>query len=376
MSDRIGIVVSGGPAPGINSVISSVVLAAHHYGCKTFGLNEGFLGIQNEGISAISELTVSDVSRAYKTGGSILGTSRYNPFSEEASKKKFEATLKEAGIKKLIVIGGEGSAYLSYQISHEYKNIQVVHVPKTIDNDLMLPNEYPCFGFETARSAGTKILDTLSVDAKTTKRWFIVTSMGRHAGFLALGLGLASRATNTLIPEEFEGKNPSVKDVAKIVFNTVKKRVEMKKPFGVVVIAEGVLDVIDPTSDPQLASCPRDQLGRIRYSEIHISDLIVSYVKRMCKEEGVNSIFYTKNLGYELRCADPTSFDIEYTTFLGVGAVRHLNAGMSGVMVTRDHDKIGYVNLTDMLLANGKIKSRKVDINSDVYHVARSFMIR
>ena len=376
MSERIGIIVSGGPAPGINSVISSVTLAAHHYGYKTCGLNGGFLGIQNEGTDAIMDLHIADISRAYKAGGSILGTSRFNPFNEAASKKKFEDTIKAGKLNKLIIIGGEGSAYLSHLIATEYKHLQVVHVPKTIDNDLMLPNEYPCFGFETARSAGTKILDTLSVDAKTTKRWFIVTSMGRNAGFLALGLGLASRATNTLIPEEFEGKNPTVRDVAQIVMGTVKKRNAMKKQFGLVVVAEGVLSMIDPSSDPQLASCPRDQLGRIRYSELHISDLIVKHLKQLCVEESINATFYTKNLGYELRCADPTSFDIEYTTFLGVGAIRHLHQGLSGVMVTRDHNRIGFVPLTDMLMPDGKIKSRKVELNSDVYQVARSFMIR
>ena len=136
MSERIGIIVSGGPAPGINSVISSVTLAAHHYGYKTCGLNGGFLGIQNEGTDAIMDLHIADISRAYKAGGSILGTSRFNPFNEAASKKKFEDTIKAGKLNKLIIIGGEGSAYLSHLIATEYKHLQVVHVPKTIDNDL------------------------------------------------------------------------------------------------------------------------------------------------------------------------------------------------------------------------------------------------
>ncbi len=372
MSKRIGIVVSGGPAPGINSVISSSVIAGEHRGYEVYGIQDGFLGAING--SNIRRLQIEEVSRIYKSGGSILGTSRINPL--ESNIEKFKRNLSDHKIDKLIVIGGEGSAWVSYQITKHLPSISVVHVPKTIDNDLMLPNQYPSFGFETARSVGTKILDTLSVDARTTKRWFVVTSMGRHAGFLALGLGVASRATSTFIPEEFEGRKPSVQEVASLLMGSVRARHSMGKPFGLIVVAEGIIDVLDPNSVPEVADCPRDHLGRIRHSEVHISDLLVKHMRSVCKSSNLDMAFYTKNLGYELRCADPVSFDIEYTTFLGLGAVRLLDEGATGVMVTREFDRIGSVALQSMMGPDGRMMSRKLDLNSDLYKVARSFMIR
>lgn len=372
MSKRIGIVVSGGPAPGINSVISSSVIAAEHRGYEVYGIQDGFLGAVNG--SSIRRLTIEEVSRIYKSGGSILGTSRINPL--ESKLDSFKRNLSDYQLNKLIVIGGEGSAWVSHHITQQIPEISVVHVPKTIDNDLVLPNQYPSFGFETARSVGTKILDTLSVDARTTKRWFVVTSMGRHAGFLALGLGVASRATSTFIPEEFEGRKPSVQEVASLLMGSVRARYNTGKPFGLIVVAEGIIDVLDPSSVPEVADCPRDHLGRIRHSEVHISDLLVKHLRSLCKAESLDMAFYTKNLGYELRCADPVSFDIEYTTFLGLGAVRLLHEGATGVMVTREFDRIGSVPLKSMIGADGRMISRKVDLNSDLYKVARSFMIR
>jgi 6-phosphofructokinase 1 len=187
---------------------------------------------------------------------------------------------------------------------------------------------------------------------------------------------VASRATSTFIPEEFEGRKPSVQEVASLLMGSVKARQKMGKSFGLIVVAEGIIDVLDPSSVPEVADCPRDHLGRIRHSEVHISDLLVKHLRALCKAEGLEMAFYTKNLGYELRCADPISFDIEYTTFLGLGAVRLLDEGATGVMVTKEYDRIGSVKLESMIGPDGRMVSRKVDLNSDLYKVARSFMIR
>lgn len=373
---KLGIVVSGGPAPGINTVIWSAVLEAYDRGISTVGFLNGFRGAASLEQNSWTFLTPENVAEIDTKGGSILGTSRFNPFDQPETKDAFIRTLKVHDINKLIVIGGEGSAYLSYQVSLQYPNIQIVHVPKTIDNDLILPNEYPSFGFETARSVGTTILKTLRVDAKTTTRWFLVTSMGRKAGFLALGQGIAAGCTMTIIPEEFAGRRTRPADVASIVFESMRKRSLIGKQYGVAVLAEGILDILDPEGDLVLADCPRDALGRIRYSEIELGDVIMPHLRKMCAAEDLNIQITSKNIGYELRCADPMSFDVEYTTFLGYGAVKHLCEGGTGAMVVRDFDKLGYVPLKDLVLPDGSIMSRVVDLNSDYYKVARSFMIR
>ena len=371
-----GIIVSGGPAPGINCVISSTVIEAHNNGYKTYGFKDGFRGACSLESNALLPLSIESVSGIYNTGGSILGTSRFNPFVTEEAKSNFLTTLKNHNIDKLVVIGGEGSAYLSYHIHKNIPGIQVVHIPKTIDNDLILPNKYPSFGFETARYVGTKILDTLMVDAKTTRRWFLVTSMGRKAGFLALGLGVASGATLTLIPEEFTGSTTTPEKIASIIFSSMEKRVKADKSYGVAILAEGILDCLDAESSPLLSNCPRDELGRIRYSQIEVGDVILPPLRKMVSNAGYDIKIIPKNIGFELRCHSPVSFDIEYTKFLGYGAVQHILKGLSGIMITRDFDELGYQELESMINDEGNIKSRTVDLNSDLYIVSRSFMIR
>lgn len=373
---RFGIIVSGGPAPGINCVISSVVIEAYNNGYETIGFRDGFRAVCHREPNSLVPLTLENISGIYKTGGSILGTTRYNPFVTEESAANFEQALKDNDINKLVVIGGEGSAFLSYQISRRIKDVQVVHVPKTIDNDLILPNKYPSFGFETARYAGTTILDTLMVDAKTTRRWFLVTSMGRKAGFLALGLGVASGATMTLIPEEFATSQPTPEQIAEMIFASISKRAKAGKSYGVAILAEGILDCLVADASPLLKNCPRDELGRIRYSQIELGDVILPPLRELVNNAGLDIKIIPKNIGFELRCHSPVSFDIEYTKFLGYGAVRLILQGKSGVMITRDYDALGYELLSNMINEEGNIKSRTVDLDSDLYAVSRSFMIR
>lgn len=371
-----GIVVSGGPAPGINSVISSSVMEAHNRGYTVKGLVNGFRDITMGEPGSVIELTPDNAGNIYNSGGSILGTSRFNPIKDQEHINKLLHGLQEHQIDKLIVIGGEGSAYLSHKIAKGYPEISVVHVPKTIDNDLILPNKYPSFGFETALHQGTKIVETLLEDAKTCRRWFLATTMGRKAGFLALGIGLAAGATSTLIPEEFAGVNPTPEEIAKILFSTIRKRIAMKKNYGVIILAEGILDCLDVSRSQALQQAHRDDMGRIRYSQVELGDVLIPPLKDLLKDAQLDIHMITKNIGYELRCCEPISFDIEYTKFLGYGAVQHILGGNSGIMVTRDFDKLGFIPLESMAGSDGIIKSRRVDLSSDLYRVARSFMIR
>lgn len=376
----IGIVVSGGPAPGINCVIASAAIEANNRGYDVYGLRDGFKAISLGERDCLIPLETSDVAPIYATGGSILGTSRFNPFSLPEHQSNFVDTLREKKIDKLVVIGGDGSAVLSYKLSQLFPEFRIAHVPKTIDNDLVLPNHHPSFGFETACYGGTTILKSLAVDARTTKRWFLITTMGRRAGFLALGIGTAAAATLTVIPEEFAGSRLSAQYIANLVFESMQKRAQLGKPFGIAVLAEGILDCIDPESSPILKECPRDEMGRLIYSEVELGDILIPILKQRCKEAGFQLAITEKNIGYELRCRDPISFDIEYTKFLGNGAARYLTEPHLGkencVMVTKDYDKMSFKPLKELVGADGRIKSRTVDLNSDMYKVARSYMIR
>jgi ATP-dependent phosphofructokinase / diphosphate-dependent phosphofructokinase len=373
---KIAIIVSGGPAPGINGVISAACNEAYRHGIETIGLIDGFRGISTttEPEKYVKSLTPETTWGIYTTGGSILGTSRFNPLYKPEYQHNFKNNLSKLGVDKLIVIGGEGSAYLSSQLHTIVPDIQVIHVPKTIDNDLILPNHYPSFGFETARYVGTNILLTLKTDAKTCQRWYLVTSMGRKAGFLAIGLGVAGGSNLTIIPEEYQNHKPTCAEIADTLFQTIKKRYQKGKRYGIAVVAEGILDVLDP-NDELLKECERDELGRIRYSSLELGDVVMPKLKELLQNEGLEDVkINTKNIGYELRCHNPVSFDIEYTTFLGYGAVHYLLKGRSSVMITRNYDKLSCIELKEMLTPEGKIRSRSVDLSSDIYRIAKSFM--
>lgn len=375
MRGKIGIIVSGGPAPGINGVINSAAIEAANRGYECVGIRDGFSSLARKERDSFVPLSIDAVAGIQNVGGSIIGTSRYNPFRNPETQHAFIGGLKEASIDKLIVIGGDGSAFLSKRLLEIEPSIHLIHVPKTIDNDLILPDQYPSFGFETALDAGARILDTLSVDAKTTKRWFLVTSMGRKAGFLALGLGLVSGACLTLIPEEYS-LSASPQRVAEDIYATLQHRLSIGHNYGVIVVAEGLLELFAGNECPELDDCPRDELNRIRYSQIELGEILLPIVRRICDERGCAVRMNIKNIGYELRCHAPNSFDIEYTRFLGYGAVRHLLDGKTGGLVTRNFDTLGFVPFSQISNLDGTIRSRRVDLSSDLYRVARSFMMR
>ena len=179
----LAIVCGGGPAPGINSVISSVTIEAKKSGWEVYGIYDGFSNL-GKGEKKVIPLTIDAVSRIHSDGGSILRISRFNPTKSDESLRKVVDTLIELGVTHLVTIGGDDTAYAASRVADFAKNslgltINFVHVPKTIDNDLPLPEGIPTFGFETARSLGTQIVSNLMEDAKTTGRWYLVVAMGR-----------------------------------------------------------------------------------------------------------------------------------------------------------------------------------------------------
>ena len=217
-SGRLAIVVGGGPAPGINAVISSAAIEAINEGFEVFGIQDGFKWLIQEDSSKIRPIAIEDVSRIHLKGGSVLGTARDNPTKTEQGIKSVISTLRSVGITHLVTIGGDDTALSSSYVAEKSNGaIKTVHVPKTIDNDLPLPNHIPTFGFQSARHVGVELVRNLMEDARSTKRWYVVVAMGRQAGHLALGIGKASGATVTLIREEFEQETVPFAHICDIV---------------------------------------------------------------------------------------------------------------------------------------------------------------
>src|SRR5688572_26306625 len=192
---KMAILVAGGPAPGINSVIGAATIRAALEGIDVLGVRDGFEWLMHGDIEHVTRLTIDAVSRIHFRGGSHIGISRANPTLHPEHLENVVISLLRLDVTRLITIGGDDTAYSAMKVEERAAGrIHVAHVPKTIDNDLDLPPMVNTFGFETARHYGAEIVKNLMVDAKTTSRWYFVITMGRKAGHLALGIGKAAGA--------------------------------------------------------------------------------------------------------------------------------------------------------------------------------------
>lgn len=374
---KLAILVGGGPAPGINSVIGAATIRAELAGVPVVGIRDGFEWIMQGDTDHVMELTAQDVSRIHFRGGSILGTSRANPTKDPAHLEQCIASLERLGVSQLVTIGGDDTAYSAMRLSElAAGRIRVVHTPKTIDNDLDLPPWVDTFGFQTARHYGVEIVQNLMVDAKTTSRWYFVIAMGRKAGHLALGMGKAAGATLTLIPEEF-GETIGLSQIVDTLVGAIIKRLSAGRRDGVAVIAEGVVLGLDPSELAQLDDVERDEHGHVRIAEVDIGQILKAKVQERLGALGLKATVVSKNVGYELRCADPIPADMEYTRDLGYCAVKYLLSGGNGVMVTMQAGQFVPVPFDTMLdPETGRTKVRVVDLYSTRYAIARRYMLR
>ena len=374
----VGILVGGGPAPGINSVISAVTIRSVLGGCEVVGILDGFKWLMEGNVSQVRPLSIEEVSRIHFRGGSYLGTSRANPTKKTESLGHVISTLTRLGITRLVTIGGDDTAFSSLKLEEQAAGrIQVVHVPKTIDNDLDLPYGIPTFGFQTARHVAVELVKNLMVDAHTTLRWYFVVTMGRKAGHLALGIGKAAGATLTIIPEEFEERPVRLPRLVDLVIGTMVKRLSEGRSDGVVVLAEGLIEILDPGDLGGLDHVERDEHGNLRLADVDIGDVLRREVTKGMKALGLATSIVAKNVGYELRCADPIPFDMEYTRDLGYCAAQFLLDGGTAAMVSIQNGRFTPISFKQMVdPVSGRAKVRMVDITAQSYQIARQYMIR
>ncbi|MDD5529299.1 MAG: diphosphate--fructose-6-phosphate 1-phosphotransferase [bacterium] len=375
----LAIVVGGGPAPGINGVISAATIEAINNGVKVIGIYDGFKWLVNGDTSYIKALEIADVSRIHFMGGSIIRTSRENPTKSPEKVKNVVKALEELKVDYLITIGGDDTAFTSSTIERESKGkIKIAHVPKTIDNDLPLPGCQSTFGYQTARHIGTSLVQNIMEDSKTTGRWYFVISMGRKAGHLALGIGKAAGATLTIIGEEFKGKYVSLKHLCDIIEGAIIKRKSMGRSDGVAVLAEGLMERFDPEEIKKLGNVELDEFDNIRMSELDLGKIVKNEIKKRFEERGQKiATPVTKDIGYELRCVSPIPFDSELTRDLGFCAVKFLLNGGSGALINVRENKEPPILLKNVIDPNtGKIKVRYVDTTAESYESARNYMIR
>ncbi len=377
MGEKLAIVIGGGPAPGINGVIAAVTFEAVKQGLEVIGIYDGFKWLAKGDSSHTINLDKEEISRIHLRGGSILRTSRDNPTKSPEKMANVVKTLNSLGVKYLVTIGGDDTAFSSTRVEQEAGGkIAVCHVPKTIDNDLPLPHGIPTFGFETARQLGAQLVENIMEDARTASRWYFVIAMGRSAGHLALSMGMGAGATLTLIPEEL-GDKISLNKVIAILSGAIIKRLDQGKSHGVAVIAEGVATRFDPEELTFLKEVPRDDHGNIRLAEIPLGDMLKQRVVAELDSLGLKTTIIAKDIGYELRCQPPISYDREYSRYLGYSAVKFLTSGGSGAMIMLKDGVCHPIKFSALLdPKTGKTRIRVVDIEADDYLMARRYMIR
>jgi len=339
---KVGILSGGGDAPGINAVIRAVVRKGiRNYGYEIVGIKDGWHGLlENE----LVPLDLKSVSGILPRGGSILGTTRTNPFKREKGPEKIRENAKKAGIGAVIAIGGDDTLSVASKMA-EY-GLKCVGVPKTIDNDLA-GTDYT-FGFMTAVTTATEALDRLHTTAETHQRVMILEVMGRYTGWIALEAGLAGGADIILIPE----KPFTIEEICKYI----KHRQKRGRNFSIVVVAEGA----KPKGGAEIVySDSVDEFGHIRLGGIGY------YVGKEI-EKCMNIETRVVVLGHLQRGGSPTAFDRILATRFGIAAVDLVYKKKFGRMVAIQGNKIVSVPLKDVIG-----KRRTVDL--ELYDIARVF---
>ena len=320
---RVGILTGGGDCPGTNAVIRAVARKGIlNYKFEILGIFEGWKGLLKDGL--IRPLQLNDVSGILPRGGTILRTSRTNPFKIDNGVALIKENLKKYKIDALVAIGGEDTLGVAAKLYQD--GIRVVGVPKTIDNDVMGTDQ--TFGFDTALNIATEAIDRVHTTAESHNRVMLVEVMGRHAGWIAIESGIAGGADVILIPE----KTTFVSEIC----NLIKRRHNRGKDFSIVVVAEGAKMKMSPESkdeelvlqDKKLDSFGHVRLGGIAYKLAELIEAGTGYETRVVI------------LGHIQRGGSPTAFDRVLATRFGVHAIDLIYQGQFGNMVALQGTKI------------------------------------
>lgn len=345
---KVGILTGGGDCPGLNAVIRAIARKGIiRYGYVIYGIYKGWKGLLEEGL--VQPLDLAATSGILHLGGTILKTSRTNPFKVENGEEKIINTLKKHSIEGLIAIGGDDTLSVAAKL-HE-RGVKVVGVPKTIDNDICGTDR--TFGFDTALSAATDAIDRLHSTAEAHNRVMVVEVMGRHAGWIALESGIAGGADVILIPE----RPADLESVCKLL----RRRHERGKDFSIVVVAEGtkIKQAKESSGGFIVQDDSIDEFGNVRLGGIG------NYVAGEI-EKGLGFESRVVILGHIQRGGSPTAFDRVLATRYGIAAIDLVHKREFGYFVALKGDQIVAVPLSEMA---GKTRT----VGDELYEIAEVF---
>lgn len=364
--DAIAILCAGGPAPGINTVIGSVTKVFLNAGYRVLGMQEGYKTLFADK-PCFDELDFEFADQVFSRGGSALQMSRYKPKDDEFKTDFFVNN----NVKLLVTVGGDDTASTANRLAKYLaaNNVKVsnIHVPKTIDNDLPLPEGSPTFGYQSAKEEGVRLTTTIYEDARTSGNWFVLSAMGREAGHLAMGMGTACHLPMIIIPEMFNKTKLTFDKITRLIISSIIKRRILGISYGVAIVSEGVFHFMsDEEIEGTGINFTYDEHGHPELGNVSKSHIFNMLLQRKLKKLNISVKSRPNELGYELRCCRPIAFDLAYATLLGTGVMKLFQDGVTGCMVTAD--PAGNVNplfLKDCEDEHGKIKPRLVNINGE-----------
>jgi len=366
MKESVAILCAGGPAPGINTVISAVTKIFINNGYNVLGINGGYKSLFAEEPS-FEYLDFDYADQIYSRGGSALKMSRYKPKDDEFKVEFF----KKNNVKLLVTIGGDDTAStanrLSKYLAAQNVDVKNIHVPKTIDNDLPLPEGTPTFGYHSAKEEGVRLATTIYEDARTSGNWFVVSAMGREAGHLAFGIGTACHYPMIIIPEMFNKTKVTFEKITNLVISSMVKRRILGIDYGVAIISEGVFhfmsdeEIIETGINFTYDDHGHPELGNV--SKSHIFNMLT---QQKLKELRIVVKSRPNEMGYELRCCRPIAYDLAYATRLGLGVYKLYRRGITGCMVTIARGgEVSPLYLKDVEDEKGKVKPRLVNVETE-----------
>ena len=366
MKEAVAILCAGGPAPGINTVISSVTKTFLLHGYTVIGIDGGYKTLFS-GEPTFNYLDFEFADQIYSRGGSALKMSRYKPKDDEFTVDFF----KKNNVKLLVTIGGDDTASsanrLTKYLMGQKMDVKNIHVPKTIDNDLPLPEGTPTFGYHSAKEEGVRLATTIYEDARTSGNWFVVSAMGREAGHLAFGIGTACHYPMIIIPEMFNKTKITFDKITRLVISSMVKRKLLGINYGAAIISEGVFHFM---SEEEIIATginfTYDEHGHPELGNVSKSHIFNMLTQQALKDLGIKIKSRPNEMGYELRCCRPVAYDLSYATRLGLGVYKLFKAGLTGCMVTVGRTgSIDPLYLKDVADEKGKVKPRLVNVETE-----------
>ena len=367
MKNAVAICCGGGPAPGMNTVVGSVAKIFLRNGWKVIGLHGGYSGLfsKNPRMVDIDFLYADDI---FNQGGSALKMSRFKPKDSDFENNFNLDLFKDNNIKLLVTVGGDDTASTANRIAKFIKSegydLKNIHVPKTIDNDLPLPDHTPTFGYQSAKEAGVAICNTVYEDARTSENWFIVSAMGRSAGHLAAGIGGACHYPMMVIPEMFNKTEITIEKIVNLVISSMIKRKLLGVPYGAAIVSEGVFHAL---SDDEIKNSginfTYDDHGHPELGKVSKAHIFNELIEMKLKTMNLSVKSRPVEVGYEVRCVRPIGYDLVYCSLLGIGVYDLYSKGETGCMVyVGASGEAKPLYLEDLQGPDGKIPPRLVDI--------------